>query len=142
MSDQTIADPPITPGSEPYWDATRERRLLYQWCDACAVWVHYPRPRCPRCFGTELSWREPAPDHRLYSWALHRAVGDNPPRMVVLVDVDDGLRVLADLIDTEGDGFAGIAVDQAVQVVWTPLADGRFLPDFQLAPASIPEEHS
>ncbi|MEO6123534.1 MAG: zinc ribbon domain-containing protein [Ilumatobacteraceae bacterium] len=127
-------DPPITSASEPYWDATREQRLQYQWCDSCSAWVHYPRPRCPHCLGTELSWRTPPTDYRLYSWALHRAIGEAPPRMVALVQIDDGLRVLANLVDPDND-FGDVCVDHPLELVWTPLEDGRHLVDFRLSPS-------
>ncbi len=131
-------DPPITSTSEEYWEGTRRKQLIFQWCDSCSAWVHYPRPRCPRCFGTALSWRQPPADYRLYSWALHRAVGDSPPRMVALVEIDEGLRVLAELVGT----FEGIDVDQPLELSWRPLADGRHLPDFRLTRAASPQEQS
>ena len=28
-------EPPVSPVTEPFWDATRDRRLLVQWCDTC-----------------------------------------------------------------------------------------------------------
>lgn len=133
-------DPPITSASEPYWEATREQRLQYQWCDSCEAWVHYPRPRCPQCFGTRLSWRTPPTDYRLYSWALHRAIGDAPPRMVALVQIDDGLRVLANLVDPDND-FGGIDVDHPLELVWTPLEDGRHLVDFRLSQSRHDTDH-
>ena len=51
-------EPPVHPLTEPFWDATRERRLVLQWCRACEASIHYPREACPRCFGSDLAWRE------------------------------------------------------------------------------------
>ena len=35
--------------SGPFWEATREGRLLVQWCTACDRGVFYPRAFCPSC---------------------------------------------------------------------------------------------
>jgi uncharacterized OB-fold protein len=127
-----ISDPPVTQGSEPFWDATRERRLLYQWCERCRAWVHYPRPRCPRCTGDELAWREPDPVPTLHSWALHPARGDAPARMVILVDAADGLRTVSNL---EGP-HDGVRAGHPLALDWRALDDGRALPVYRLAAAT------
>jgi uncharacterized OB-fold protein len=51
-------DPPASPVAEPFWEATKERRLLVQWCLDCDKAVFYPREICPGCFGVNLEWRE------------------------------------------------------------------------------------
>ncbi|HYY05798.1 MAG TPA: zinc ribbon domain-containing protein, partial [Candidatus Limnocylindria bacterium] len=51
-------EPPVGPTTAPFWDATRERRFLLQWCTACEATVFYPRDVCPRCLGSALEWRE------------------------------------------------------------------------------------
>lgn len=124
----SLADPPITPASEPYWAATRERRLAYQWCARCSRWVHYPRPRCPGCGGTDVEWRDPGTDFRVYSWARHRGRGDASAFVVALVQITDGLRVVANIVgDTDG-----IEVDRPLTLTWQPLEDGRAIPAFVL----------
>ena len=35
-----------------FWDATRERQLVIQWCLSCDEPVWFPREVCPRCLGT------------------------------------------------------------------------------------------
>ena len=44
--------------SQPFWDATREGRLVLQHCDACDGFVWYPRPFCPGCLRESLEWTE------------------------------------------------------------------------------------
>ena len=63
----------LTPSewSRPYWDATRERRLVVQRCESCDTWAATPRPRCPHCWQPDLQWTEPKFEPRLYSWASY-----------------------------------------------------------------------
>lgn len=129
-------DPPITQASEPYWDATRNGQLRFQWCNQCSIWMHYPRPRCTKCLGADLSYRDPGSDFRLYSWALHSAVGASAPRMVALVQISDGLRILTNVIDETGT-FDGLDVDIALSLDWQPLGDGRNLPVFRTHPSHL-----
>ena len=37
--ERTRFEPPVTETSQPFWDATRERRLVLQWCTECDVAV-------------------------------------------------------------------------------------------------------
>ena len=55
-------EPPVGAESGPFWEATREGRLLVQWCTACDRGVFYPRVFCPYCGapGSSLEWREAA----------------------------------------------------------------------------------
>jgi uncharacterized OB-fold protein len=52
-------EPPVGAESGPFWDATREGRLLVQWCTACDRGVFYPRAFCPHCGAARsaLEWR-------------------------------------------------------------------------------------
>jgi len=125
----TTIDPNTTEWSRPYWDATREHRLTMQKCDACANWAATPSPRCPHCWGDELTWTEPDLEPRLYSWALHRGRGEEPDRMVALVDVLPGVRLLSNLtLDSEHDE---LAVDEPLELTWLDLEDGRALHQFR-----------
>ena len=55
----TRFEPPVGADSGPFWEATREGRLLVQWCTACDRGVFYPRSFCPHCAapGSALEWR-------------------------------------------------------------------------------------
>lgn len=130
MTVPTGNDVPITPGSEPYWEATRRHELRIAWCATCSRWVHYPRPRCPTCLGTDLTWRDPGTDFRVYSWAQHRGTDEAPGPVVVLVDVADGLRLVSNVID----GIDGIHAGARLELTWRDLDDGRAVPIFRLSP--------
>lgn len=128
-------EPPVSPISAPFWDATRERRLLLQWCLACEAPVHYPREACPRCFGDALGWREAAGRGVVHAATVmhqpaHPAFADRVPYVVALVDLEEGARLLTNVV---GCDPAQARVGRAVRVAWEALSDGRALPVFELA---------
>ncbi|WP_200944891.1 MULTISPECIES: Zn-ribbon domain-containing OB-fold protein [unclassified Nocardioides] len=114
-----------------YWDATRERRLLLQHCDACGHTQHPPRTLCTYCGETDaLSHREaagtgvvdactvvmrsPSPDHEA-------------PYVVARVRLPEGVVLISNV---ETDEPHAIAIGDAVRLAWRPLDDGRALPVF------------
>lgn len=132
MSPDRIA-PPASPLTAPFWEATREHRLLLQWCTACEQPVFYPRAVCPRCLGTELEWRESPGAGTVHALTVeHRpqqpGLASLAPYAVVLVELDEGVRMLTNVVGTDA---AGVAIGLRVQVAWEPLPDGRNLPVFE-----------
>ncbi|QXC62779.1 hypothetical protein KSP35_08360 [Aquihabitans sp. G128] len=59
--------PPVSPAAEPFWEATRERRLVLQWCPACERAIHFPREACPTCLGADLELRPAAGTGTVYA---------------------------------------------------------------------------
>lgn len=126
--------PPASPAAEPFWAATRDRRLVLQWCRACERPIHFPREACPTCLGTDLEFRPAAGTGTVYA-VSEMPVPGNPgmkgrePYTVVLVDLPEGVRMMTNAFAPDG-GRAEVAVGDAVTVAWEPLDDGRHLPVF------------
>jgi uncharacterized protein len=125
--------PTPTDATGPYWAATRERRLLLQWCPACAAHVHHPREVCPRCLSRELDWRESAGTGTVHALSVHHRpfeamTAEDCPYVVAFVDLDDGVRFLANLVDAPVDSHA---VGDRVTLTWVPVGDGYHLPAFR-----------
>lgn len=127
--------PPISPAAAPFWDATRDRRLVLQWCIACEAPIHFPREACPRCLGDQLEFRPASGTGTVYARSEMTAPGNagmagRAPYAVVLVDLAEGVRILSQLATGSDDAPIG----SEVAVAWEPLADGRHLPLFARAP--------
>lgn len=132
MTDTSRMEPPVSEVSQPFWDATREQRLLVQWCRDCDRPVFYPREVCPSCLGADLEWRESAATGVVHAITVeHRP--QNPmfasrvPYAIALVDVAEGWRMLTNLVDCDP---LTVSVGTPVTVAWEPLSDGRNLPLF------------
>ena len=50
------------------------------------------------------------------------------PYVVALVALDDGVRLMTNLVDVDPDD---VRIGQRVEVAWEPLSDGRHLPQFR-----------
>lgn len=124
--------PPISPAAEHYWDATRERRLVIQWCRPCDRPIHFPREACPSCLGDDLEARPSGGTGVVYAATTMAEPGNSSmvgraPYVVALVDLDEGARMLTNVV---GDGATEVVVGDRVAVAWEPLEDGRHLPVF------------
>jgi uncharacterized OB-fold protein len=136
--------------SGPFWDATREGRLLVQWCTACDRGVFYPRAFCPYCPPTgnrtttvqlddTLEWREASGRATVHAAVVeHRpeaagaAFSQGEPYCIALVDLEEGVRMMTNIVGCPpGDVHSGMAVT----VRWEPLTDGRQLALFGPATA-------
>ncbi len=138
-------EPPVGAESGPYWEATREGRLLVQWCTACDRGVFYPRAFCPFCSAhrSSLEWRDASGRGTVYAAVVeHRpeaagaAFSGGRPYCVALVDLDEGVRMLSNVVGCPPDD---VHSGMAVTVTWEPLRDGRQLALFQPASASASE---
>lgn len=126
-------EPAASDDTGPYWEATRHRRLVLQWCTACEEAIFYPRAVCPRCLGDTLEWRESAGTGRVYAASVQHKpanpfMADKVPYVVALIELDDGVRMMSNVVGCEPDD---VTVDMAVRVTWEALTDGRHLPLFE-----------
>ena len=69
-------EPPISDAAAPFWEATRDRRLLLQWCKVCAQAIHYPREFCPACLGEDFEWRESPGQGEIYAFNVMHKPGN------------------------------------------------------------------
>ena len=133
MSDATRFEPPVTPFTEPFWDATREGRLLLPWCRSCDQPFWFPRETCPRDLSPDLEWRATEGRGAVHAVSVMPKPG-NPlmagrePYVVALIDLDDGVRVMSTVVATDP---WSVAVGDRVVLRWEPLSDGRRLYVFE-----------
>jgi uncharacterized protein len=68
--------------------------LAFQRCAGCGFAVFYPRVLCPLCGGDDLTWEISSGRGVIYATtAVYRR--DNDPYNVVLVDLDEGFRMMS-----------------------------------------------
>ncbi len=66
--------PEPTGFSRPFWEATRERRLLLQYCTVAQKFQHYPRPVSIYTGRKTIEWRAVAGAGQVYAFTVtHRA---------------------------------------------------------------------
>jgi uncharacterized OB-fold protein len=121
-------DPPVVnPESEPFWEATKRDVLLLPRCDACGVVIWHPRTFCPVCHTRSVSWFEASGRGTIYSYTEHtRGQGpwsDVAPYVVAYVDLDEGPRVLTNIVDCDANK---IEIGQTVTVVFDDAGEYKF----------------
>lgn len=132
MTDRPV---PFPRGEErTFFDDAREHRLSYQQCEQCGTRIAYPRTVCPSCLSDRLTRHRAAGTGTVHSFTtLHRAghpgLADRVPYTIVLVDLDEGVRLLADLVD--GPGAQPPAIGMPVEVVFEVVSPELTLPRFQ-----------
>ncbi len=119
--------------NEEFWKAHREEKLVIQQCKHCELIIHRPRPMCPRCLGTEHCWIESAGLGKIYSWTVFRYAnaaypGIKVPYIVVLVDMMEGIRMIANL---EGVEPEDIEMGMPVELFFDRVDDDLTLPKFK-----------
>jgi uncharacterized OB-fold protein len=130
----SIPREPIRPSnfSKPYWDATREKKLLLQYCPATRQYQFFPRPVSLFTGRRQLEWREVSGHGRVYTYTITR-LGPGPfrghePYAIVLVELDEGVRIMANLVHCAP---SALRIGMEVVPFWMPLEDGSHLLMFQ-----------
>lgn len=72
----------------------QQGRFCYQRCESCASAVFPPRVLCPVCSSVALVWETSTGAGTVYS-ASTLSPRDADPYTVVLVDLDEGFRVMS-----------------------------------------------
>ena len=113
--------PKPTPDTQPFWDGVKRHQLLLPKCKACGQLHYFPRPFCPHCFSWDLEWVRCSGKGKLYSYVInHRpAPGfeEEAPYVIAVVELDEGPRMLSNLIDIEPTPEA-VQVDMPVEILF------------------------
>ncbi|NMV38105.1 Zn-ribbon domain-containing OB-fold protein [Ralstonia insidiosa] len=111
----------------PFTEGLEQGVLRFQSCTACGTPQTLTRYVCTRCGSRQLVWREAAGTGTVYattmvSRAPSEAFRALAPYLLLLVDLDEGSRVMA-------HGTPGLKIGDRVHVRIEPIA-GRPLPLF------------
>jgi uncharacterized OB-fold protein len=118
------------PLSAPFWSAATEHRLVLQKCTACDRHQFYPRPYCLAC-QSDVEWVDATGTGTVYSQtSVHvQMLPDVPPPYVVaVVELDEGPRMTARIVDGTTE------IGDRVAVTWQERADAPPLPLFAPVP--------
>jgi len=111
-----------------FWEGCALGELRYQHCSDCAAAQLHARAFCVRCGGARLEWRKALGSGKVYALTcVERAPTDAfralAPYVIVLVDLDEGMRMMA-------HGVPGLAIGTRVRAGFFEHG-GRSLPRFE-----------
>lgn len=108
-----------------YYDWHNRDELRFQWCTECARWMHPPRHDCPAAPEHAVSWCAVRGTGEIFSYvvthrALHPSFTDTPYTCAV-VQLDEGVRILARLVD---DDRSDVRIGAPVRVIFVEVQPG------------------
>ncbi len=134
-----VMRPVISPDTKFFWDGMSAGELRIQHCGGCGALRHPPGPVCPQCGSDDPGYVRAAGTGTVFSYVVHHhppVPGKQLPLVIALVELDEGVRLLAEM--------PGVAADQVrigmpVQIRYLRIDDELTLPAWRPAgPASDP----
>ncbi len=138
MSDPTPTAPPkplpvLTGFAKDFYGFAKQHELRFQKCTTCGAWRHVPREMCAACGSFEWEWARSSGRGSVFTWcvverALHPGWVSAQPYAVVVVELEEGVRLVTQVVDTPP---ADLAIDMPVEVVFDDLTPEITLPHFR-----------
>jgi uncharacterized OB-fold protein len=126
--------PIVSVENKPFWDATAEGRLVLPQCQACKSINWYPKVFCGECGSFGVDWIDAAGTGTVYSFAITRrgmgAYAQAGPYILAYVELDEGPRILTNIVDVDVDT---VKIGDKMQVVFHDTGAGTALPRFKPA---------
>ncbi|HEY5024098.1 MAG TPA: OB-fold domain-containing protein [Acidimicrobiales bacterium] len=125
--------PVPNPDSAPYWAAAHDGRLVVQQCTSCGARQLYARDRCLVCRGP-VAWVPASGNGTVYSFTVIRQMYTRPfrdwvPYVVALVDLEEGPRVMTNIVGCPPDAVhIGMAVRARFEAVSEEAGIALFAP--------------
>ena len=130
----TTVRPPIFDFDDAFfWEGATEQKLLIRRCGECDTLRHPPTPMCAICGSTNNQTTQSAGNGIILTWIVsqHPTEPDAEPRIVILVQLDEGTRIVSNLIDV-APTHDQVLNDKRVEVCFVDYG-GTVLPQFRLA---------
>ena len=116
--------PVPTPETAHYWEGTARGELRLQRCRACETTYFPPQPFCPACSSADVDVVRSSGRGSLHTYVItHRpAPGLDPPYVIGVVELEEGPRLLTNVVGVEPDPDA-LPIDLPVEVVYETVGD-------------------
>jgi uncharacterized protein len=129
----TVIRPMVDRDTEFFWEGTRKGELRIQRCGACDEVRHPPGPMCPACGATEPDYVVARGTGTVHSYVVHRhppVPGTELPILLALVELDEGVRMVGELLDVADDE---VEIGMPVEVSMVRVDDELTLPAWRPA---------
>lgn len=128
--------PTPTPTSQPFWDATKEHRLIIQRSRKTGRRVFYPRLVSPFGPDDELEWVEASGRGIVYSFTVARRPtapqwSEDCPYVIAIVELEEGGHVTTNIVECDPESVRiGMPVSVAFDDVTPDVTLVKFKPAF------------
>jgi uncharacterized protein len=98
--------PVITERTAAFWNGGATGDLRIQRCQACRLWLHPPKPLCPRCQSRNLDGEVVSGRGTIWSFTINRhkwISGLEPPYVLAEVELEEqaGLCLLTAIVECD-----------------------------------------
>jgi uncharacterized OB-fold protein len=116
-----------------FYGFCKQGRLHFQRCSNCEAFRHVPRDMCAECNSFDWEWVASTGKGFVYTWtvverALHPAFADSTPMAPVVVEMEEGVRLLSNMMDCPP---GELEIGMPVQVEFEAVTDEVSLPRFR-----------
>jgi uncharacterized OB-fold protein len=125
-----VIPPTLDRGNAWFWDGVAQRKLLLERCGGCGLLRRHGVPMCGACHSTAVETQEASGRGTIHTWIVskHPTEADADDRIVVLVELEEGLRLVSNLVGASPDEVEN---EQAVELCFETYGDVT-LPQFRL----------
>ncbi|MGD9812180.1 MAG: Zn-ribbon domain-containing OB-fold protein [Sphingobium sp.] len=127
--------PAVRSFTQPFWDATREKRFLVQYDKVAQAYQFHPRATSIYTGkASNLEWREVSGMGKVFDYTFVRRARppfrEHEPFWLAMVTLDEGVNVMSNIVNCPVEQMK---TGLHVKPFWTPLSDGRNLLLFEPA---------
>lgn len=125
--------PVIQPWTEGFWKASKQHRLVIQYCSDCQTYIFYPRKYCPECWSSALEWKNACGRAKVFAFTITRDMVEpkfmpDLPYVLALVDLEEGVRMMTRIVECEPET---VEIGMEVEVVFEDITETHALPLFR-----------
>lgn len=129
----SAATPELSPPIDAafFWEGAEQGELRIQRCASCGRLRHPPRPMCPYCRSLERDHVVASGLGEVHSFVVHHhppVPGRDGPFAVVLVALEEGTRVVGNLLDVAPEN---VEIGMPVEVTFVRADDGQMNPQWR-----------
>jgi uncharacterized OB-fold protein len=137
MADYVKPLPVPDPITQPFWDSLQAHAIQIQRCNDTGNFFFYPRGLSPFTLSDNISWEPVSGKGTLHAFTIvynQRAPGfaDEVPYVVAMVELDEGPRLMTNLVDVQADP-EHVRIGMPVEIVYEDVTDEITLPKFRPA---------
>jgi uncharacterized OB-fold protein len=124
--------PMMNQDTREFWMKIQETKKLHlQRCKDCETYMHPPRPICHKCHTSNMEYVPASGKGTIYSYVVyHRSTYPSfeVPYEVVLVELEEGVRIISNMMDCEPyEIYIGMPVEAVVDQVFEDVALPKFI---------------
>jgi hypothetical protein len=125
---------PVLDGlAKEFYGWCKQGDLRFQRCTECGAWRHVPREMCAECGSWNWEWAKSTGRGTVFTWtvvarALHPAFQADTPYAPVVVEMDEGVRLLGSVVDCPPDQ---LRIGMPVEVIFEEATPEITLPRFR-----------